>query len=410
MRSSRPLKVLCLDSDGGKGGSSFSLYHCLTALTKEECLPEVWCRRETDLAKAYREQGIRCRTMPDMPKVSPLPQISRDIIDHVVFFRDFCRAKTLWEALCSEESAFDLIHLNHENLVFSAWKIRKKLDLPISAHIRTMASSYKKSSAHLHARILAANIDGLIYISDNEKRAFERHSIPPKSEIILNPAPAAQSNLLRVADGNQCRKNFTVLCVSNYSWLRGNDRVVEIAAEVRNICPTAKIKFRVLGENVITGGGSDILRNLARRKATLQDFAGIMGVGHLLECPGHVSNVAEELTEADVLIKPTREDNPWGRDIIEAMAAGLPVISVGTDPLFVETGVTGLLQSEFDARKVAQQILDWSHKRQTLKQLSRNAKARVAELCNSRNQALKTLNFWQSVAKEHQVQRSSGNT
>ena len=38
---------------------------------------------------------------------------------------------------------------------------------------------------------------------------------------------------------------------------------------------------------------------------------------------------------ADVLLKPTREDNPWGRDILEAMAQAEPgatAAGAGTEP------------------------------------------------------------------------------
>ena len=35
---------------------------------------------------------------------------------------------------------------------------------------------------------------------------------------------------------------------------------------------------------------------------------------------GHVKNPEKFIKESDILIRPTRENNPWGRDILEAMA------------------------------------------------------------------------------------------
>ena len=48
----------------------------------------------------------------------------------------------------------------------------------------------------------------------------------------------------------------------------------------------------------------------------------------------------------DILITPTREYNPWGRDILEAIANGKAVISVGNYDKFVNKN-TGLLLNEF---------------------------------------------------------------
>ena len=52
---------------------------------------------------------------------------------------------------------------------------------------------------------------------------------------------------------------------------------------------------------------------------------------------GYIKNVDELINESDILIRPTREYNPMGRDVLEAMSAGKAVISVGKYDKFVKT-------------------------------------------------------------------------
>jgi glycosyltransferase involved in cell wall biosynthesis len=49
------------------------------------------------------------------------------------------------------------------------------------------------------------------------------------------------------------------------------------------------------------------------------------------------------LLEASVYVRADRAACPWGRDIIEAMWVGLPVVATGTSEEFVQEGHTGFL-------------------------------------------------------------------
>ncbi|NJM84390.1 MAG: glycosyltransferase family 4 protein, partial [Tabrizicola sp.] len=72
---------------------------------------------------------------------------------------------------------------------------------------------------------------------------------------------------------------------------------------------------------------------------------------------GHVAEPETVLAACDVVVKPTREENPWGRDILEGLGAGKPVISIGRYDTFVETDATGFLMPDYDAGKLADVLL-----------------------------------------------------
>lgn len=397
-RTNGPVRVLCLDPDGGRGGSSKSLFHLLEACDRDRVQPEVWCRRDYGLIDAYRSLGIESRLVPTMPKVSPLPRMSRDLIDHGSFLLGCLRMRPFFRRIQRAEEGFDLIHLNHENLTLTGAILRRSLSIPMTAHVRTMVWDYATLSARQHARILSRFADGAIFISENERRAFHRFAALKNEAVILNPAPFLQS--ADIPSAPKCgSRPFRVLCVSNFSWFRGTDRMVAIAAAIRKIDPSANIEVRIVGEKKITSGETELLRKIAEKRGTLDDLAEAFDVSGMVSCPGHTDNIAHELRAADVLVKPTRENNPWGRDIIEAMAHCLPVVSIGHDPLFVESGATGLLMETFDETELARTLIDWSRNHDIPRALGMAANARVRRLCDPKMQAKKTVEFWNETRR-----------
>jgi glycosyltransferase involved in cell wall biosynthesis len=81
------------------------------------------------------------------------------------------------------------------------------------------------------------------------------------------------------------------------------------------------------------------------------------GLEDIVYFAGHVHPPERALKACDVLIKLGRENVPWGRDMIEALSHGLPIVTLGTFQGFVENAVNGFIDPEFDAERVADRIL-----------------------------------------------------
>jgi glycosyltransferase involved in cell wall biosynthesis len=69
--------------------------------------------------------------------------------------------------------------------------------------------------------------------------------------------------------------------------------------------------------------------------------------------PGHVSDPGRALASAGALIKLTRQENPWGRDSMEALAAGVPVVTLGAFDGFIENGVNGYIAQKYAPDEIA---------------------------------------------------------
>jgi hypothetical protein len=114
------LRVLCLDIEGGFGGSSRSLYESLRHMAPGAVAAEVWCRRDGPVRARYEAIGIPCRVAAEMPRMNSLPRASRNLFGYARAVREMLRLKEFRAALLAAVDRFDLVHFNHEGLFLLA--------------------------------------------------------------------------------------------------------------------------------------------------------------------------------------------------------------------------------------------------------------------------------------------------
>ena len=115
---------------------------------------------------------------------------------------------------------------------------------------------------------------------------------------------------------------------------------------------------------------------------------------------GHLSDPTSVLHNSDLLFKLTRENNPWGRDVLEALNCGLPVVSIGRYDKFVQTGVTGLLQNEYTPAAIAKWIEEVVADQSKLAQMSENAKLLTKRLCSAEMSSNRVKSVWKNLVTE----------
>ena len=102
--------------------------------------------------------------------------------------------------------------------------------------------------------------------------------------------------------------------------------------------------------------------------------------GESVRFAGHTPDVAAALAGAGLLLH-CRPDEPFGVVLIEAMAAGLPVVApaAGGPREIVEDGVTGLLYPPGDAGAAAAQVLRLLRDPEEARRMGRAGRARARE-------------------------------
>ena len=347
--------VLYLDVEGGWGGSSRSLYYLVEALDRSSFEPVVLLRKDGPVEERYRAIGVDCRVMPEMPSFRPGDR--KNAIAFILYVWKLRKLPSLLRRLAPiiAERDIRLLHINHESLVLTGALIAKRFDLPWIGHVRTLLTpGWFARRVH---RLMARAASHVIFITEPNRAHFRMlsgnrfdgartsvvHNIIPIPDVAARPLP-------ELADPPD---RFRVLSLTNFSPSRGVDRIVDVAEALQRRGET-RFAFYLCGQaaltNALTGRAAPYYDSIVSRV----DRSGLNGMVYF---SGHVSEPERALATCDALIKLTRQANPWGRDIIEALAAGVPVLTLGAFEDFVTNGVNGFIDESFDAERMADHLV-----------------------------------------------------
>lgn len=389
------LRVLCLDNEGGHGGSSRSLFETLRHIDREAVSPEVWCRRPGQIEDMYREIGIECRVEPDLPRVTSVHRFSRNLVVYTRYIADFLNSKAARERLAAAvNDRFDLVHFNHENFFLLARWLRPRTNVPFTMHVRT--SPWENLFARWQARAMARSTDKFVFITEGERATLEARAGPVKGKVVYNIvdiAGAKAEPLESIMQDDRLR----IACLNNYSWRRGTDRLIDIARALARL-DRRDFHFVVAGEMNLRASLPGQLGRIGRHGGTMADYAEYHGVGDMFTFLGFVTQPSRVLASCNVLAKLSRDNNPWGRDVLEGFATGLPVIATGAWSPFVKDGVSGKLQAIFDPDEMADELIRLKANPAMITDMGRRGRETVLLACAGKDRAADVLNVWRDSA------------
>lgn len=345
--------VLYLDIEGGFGGSSRSLCELVAALDREAFLPVVVSARPGPAAARYLALGVPHAVAP-LPAWRPAER--HNLLARLLYLaslRRLPRVLALLDGLVREHGV-RLLHANHEGLAPLARRLAARHGLPWVCHLRTRMHPSAWSRGLY--RLIQGSAARVLCITENELEHFRAVLGPefdPARALVAHncaalPAGVAPDPRFAAPEGV-----FTVVMLSNLSANRGTDQAVEVAGA---------LKARGREDFLFFLCGREASGRLTpwRRAGFVEAMRGRMaelGVERMVRLPGHVDRPEAALAAASALMQVRRRANPWGREIMEAMAAGLPVLAVGAYQGFVEHGRGGLLVPEFSAQALAAALI-----------------------------------------------------
>ena len=154
-----------------------------------------------------------------------------------------------------------------------------------------------------------------------------------------------------------------IVTVANLRAEKGHDTILAAAPAILERHPDATFTF--------AGDGP--------RRDALETFARALGVAERVRFLGECQDVAPVLAASDLFVLPSRSE-AFPNAVIEAMAAGLPVVAsrVGGIPEVVRHGENGVLVPPDDPQAVADAILGLMDRRDEAAALGAAARADVA--------------------------------
>jgi glycosyltransferase involved in cell wall biosynthesis len=193
----------------------------------------------------------------------------------------------------------------------------------------------------------------IIAISHASAKAFTAHPGSGKLEVLHNAVPSHMySEAAAVAHGREIRHTLRIRDTDILIGMVGNPATAwkkhELFIEACSLVKRPGVSFVIFGE--IPSPGSE---GYARYEA-LKQLAKESGIGQQLVFGGFHHNVPAMMNSLDLLLHPVANE-PFGRVIIEAMAASKPVVSFNSGGAAeIVDASCGCLSDELTASGLAQ--------------------------------------------------------
>jgi glycosyltransferase involved in cell wall biosynthesis len=255
-------------------------------------------------------------------------------------------------------------HLFHAGVAIASLQLPRGTRSLLTHH---HGDHFVYSNNHTKARLdqwAGSRFDTVVAISDWVRRfLLQRYGYPDRRVEVIRNGWSGQPLPHQGSNGDP-----TAICVANFRSQKGHaDLVGAFALALREV-PNARL--------ALVGEGP-----LAEPVNRAVEAAGI---SERVEFLGGVADVWPELARADLFVLASLYE-PQGIAVIEAMAAGLPVVAtdVGGVSELVEDGHTGLLAARSDKTALAQRLVELLTSPEERREMGAAGKRSVAGLTAS---------------------------
>ena len=388
---SKRYNILYLDSGSGIGGGQRSLLLLLKYLDATRFRSFLGCLGDSMLAAAARKAGHPVIPL-DLPKQHDKgDKVRRFTFDDIT--RDLLQLKVIFQLLwVLEEKQIDLIHANSLAAGLIGGIAAKLYGVPIVMHKR-YATAYGVLD-----RICEKLLNRVILVSEATRWTFAPHS---KQALIYNGVelsslqPSSQAETLR-ADLNLDPNALLIGIVTRITPEKGIHLLIET---------TAKLKASPSAQLLVVGG--PYFPKDAEYMDSLKVQAKKLGVADRVIFTGFLEDTGAILSLLDVVLLASTIPEACPRTIIEAMAAGVPVIATplgGSKELV--TPETGILVPAEDADAFAAAITQLAEDVERRKQMGEACRLRAEQLFCATQNARLTENLYFDLFRTYAVERS----
>jgi len=362
----RPWRILFVDLAPSPGGSVMSLLHLLGGLDRDRFAPVVALSIHNPGVTLFERLGVEVIQIrghrQGTPEFAPPVQRLRTgrVGQWVQGRRSLLRvwraggmalrlvARVLPEAWriarAVRATGADLVHLNNivslnrAGILAARWTGR-----PCLCHIRGL------NPLEAVDRWLVRWVDYFIFISEAVRRSQEAAGVPLKGEVVYNAVdlrafqPPVSPEALRREFGFPPGARVFGMVGRLEPW-KGHRVFLEALARLRGRHPEAC--GLIVGEAETNSPGYP---------GELRALADVLGLGGAVAFAGYRPDALRLMTGMDAVVHCSTEPEPFGRVIIEGMAAGRPVIgsAAGAVPEIIQDGVNGLLTPPGDVDALA---------------------------------------------------------
>lgn len=357
-------KVLYITELVDLGGGEKSLLYMIEALNKEQFCPVVLCPKEGPLTGELRRKNVRVVVFP-FGRAEKLFGII-PILPLGGMVRVLCLLRS---------ERIGLVHANcFLGAVLAAFAC-KILRVPLVWTVHGWTSG-----GGLQGMLMNVFIDRIITVSTAVERFLMRSDTlhPGKVQTVFLGVDLAEFRALK--DRAAVRQEFHVPeaapligMVGRLQAVKGHRYFLEAARLVKNELPAAK--FIIVGDRLFNNPSDE---GYPEQVKILIDH---LGLGPDIVCTGFRNDVPDILGSMDVLVVSSLRES-FGLVVIEAMAAGVPVVSTrceGPEDT-IEDNATGILVPVRDPQALAKGVISILADRERTKKMTSQARERVEKM------------------------------
>jgi glycosyltransferase involved in cell wall biosynthesis len=280
------------------------------------------------------------------------------------------------------------IDLVHANTLAATWAIdaAKLAHVPVVWHVREDPSYFDRASIAKYA----GKVDRVIAISKWVKSALGFS--PGKVEVIYN---AVEPPDLSGGSSEAIRKEFNIKKgdvlvgqIGSISRRKGTDVFLKACAQV--LKKRDGVRFLIVGD-YIPG---------ERFKPTIDKLVKELRLEGKIIFAGTRKNIADVYAALDIVVSSSISE-PFGRTLIEAMAAGKPVIgtSAGGIPEIIINEKTGIIVQPNDSKALADAIISLVNDEKKRKELALSGRKRAIEMFSIKDHVKKVEEIYEEVLR-----------
>lgn len=241
-----------------------------------------------------------------------------------------------------KESKIDIIHMHGYSAatVGRIAAVMAKVKVKVT-HVHTTWAHYAKKRIFIE-KILSVFTDAIICCSNAVIKSLgdDVKISRKKLKLIYNGIDIERFESNESKNGN--KDFFSIGCVASLSPHKGHKYLIEAAKDV--IGKKTQVKFIIVGDGKL--------------RKDLEDYTKELGIDNYFEFKGIIGDVAEVIKKLDLFILPSCKREGLGIALIEAMAAGVPVIgtNIGGIPEVIKDRENGFLVEPGSSKALADVI------------------------------------------------------
>ncbi len=365
------INILYLNPAGCIGGAEKSLLDLIDNLDRNRFRPLAVLLSPGPLESMLRKRGIDCRIVPlpaallgasrrSCPSALRLLPALPFLLPPVII--------RLYRLIREEE--ITLVHTNGIKAHLLAVIPARLAGRPLVWHFRDLPG---RGGLGRTFRLLARFFPGRIIANSNavkdELGGLDRIEVVYNGVEISQPRTEAEISRarkdLRLGPGE-----IAIGTIGHFAPLKGYEDLLRAAVPVIAKVPSARL--------LITGDA--VYPAYRDYRLRLENEAAWLGLKEKVIFTGSREDPSEILNALDIFVLPSRSEG-FGRANLEAMAAGLPVVStrVGGIPEVVSDGETGILVPHRDPEALAEAIIALAEDRERRAVMGRAGRRRAEE-------------------------------